>query len=405
MKWLSKKEFNKIAKTALAMTIAGSITLSSTYAFASENTDQYKTVEMPNVNSNETVQTESKDLDTAAAEVTAEKPSLLPGDFFYFVKVTMEKIKLALTLDDKKEAKLLAEFSAERLAEAEALLADGKEKEAIELIQKSASHLTNAEDILDENKSDDSSKEKEEISQEDSEKQTDETTNKQTDENTEESADLDENEAGIEPFDEVEDLLSQNIIALKHAMEKVKNPKAKAALQKNIDKSYAKLAKKIEKIEKKYADKEKTKAKKASAEETQSATDTNDSAKIEEKQPVGPPVKEDSKKEQDKKDLKAFEKAAKEAEKAKAKEVKEAAKQAAEAQRAEAKAERDAAKEEAKANRKAALEAAKAKREEAKEAAKAKHEEAKVKHEEAVQAHKVKKQEQKHAKHENNNNQ
>jgi hypothetical protein len=394
MKLLSKKEFNKIAKTALAMTIAGSITLSSTYAFASENTDQYKTVEMPNVNSNETVQTESKDLDTATANVTAEKPSLLPGDFFYFVKVTIEKIKLALTLDDKEEAKLLAEFSAERLAEAEALLADGKEKEAIELIQKSASHLTNAEDIIDENKSDDSSKENEEISQEDSNKQTDETANKQTDENTEESADLDEKEASIEPFDEVEDLLSQNIIALKHAMEKVKNPKAKAALQKNIDKSYAKLAKKIEKIEKKYADKEKTKAKKSSAEETQSAADANDSAKIEEKQPVGPPVKEDTKKEQDKKDLKAFEKAAKEAEKANAKEVKEAAKQAAEAKRAEAKAERDAAKEEAKA-----------KREAAKEAAKTKHEEAKVKHEEAVQAHKAKKQEQKHAKHENKNNQ
>ena len=50
---------------------------------------------------------------------------------------------------------------------------------------------------------------------------------------------------------EVEKMVSQNILSLQAAMEKVKNPVAKAALEKNIKKSYAKLAKKQAKFEEK----------------------------------------------------------------------------------------------------------------------------------------------------------
>ena len=51
-------------------------------------------------------------------------------------------------------------------------------------------------------------------------------------------------------------MMAQNIVALKAALEHVKNPKARASLEKNIDKSYAKLAEKLDKIEKHLAKKE-----------------------------------------------------------------------------------------------------------------------------------------------------
>ena len=54
-----------------------------------------------------------------------------------------------------------------------------------------------------------------------------------------------------ESLAEVEEMVSQNILSLQAAMEKVKNPVAKAALEKNIKKSYAKLAKKLSEICKK----------------------------------------------------------------------------------------------------------------------------------------------------------
>jgi len=66
-----------------------------------------------------------------------EKPSLLPGDFFYFIKSIYENIRLAVTVNDVKEAKLLAELAQERLAEAKALLEKGEQEKAEELLQKS----------------------------------------------------------------------------------------------------------------------------------------------------------------------------------------------------------------------------------------------------------------------------
>ncbi|MDF2859536.1 MAG: hypothetical protein K0Q87_5387 [Neobacillus sp.] len=161
---------------------------------------------------------------------------MVPGDFFYFTKILLEKIQLALTFDDIKEARLIAEYAAERLAEAEVLFAEGDEEAALDTITAAIEYMENTDDVVEE-------------------PPVEEPVEEQTDlidvELDVEVIDNDDVSPIEEPAVEVEDgidaLVSQNIIALTAAMEKVKNPKAKAALQRNIDKSYTKLAKKLEK--------------------------------------------------------------------------------------------------------------------------------------------------------------
>lgn len=220
MKFLSNKEMNKITKSTLALVLAGTFTFSTTNAFANEsdaktNEEAYQTIELPN---NVTKDTKVNNLNEDASKENNEElnktaaPSLVPGNFFYFAKITIEKIKLAFTFNQEKEAKILAEYAAERLSEADVLFKNGKEQEATELIEKAIENMSNVDkgevDVVVDDKED--------------------------------------------SLNEVNELLSQNIIALKAALEKIKNPVAKAALQKNIEKSYAKLAKKIAKIDKKY---------------------------------------------------------------------------------------------------------------------------------------------------------
>lgn len=185
------------------MILAGTVAFPATNVFANETINETAIIDL-----------QAK---TSSTNETVESPSLLPGDFFYFTKILMEKIHLALTSDDVKEAKLVAEFATERLAEAEALFAEGNEQAALETMKTAIENIENADEqvsIIDQ-------------------------------EAVEEVVE-DETELG-----EVKEVLSQNIIALTAAMEKVKNPVAKAALKKNIEKSNTKLAKKMEKWEKK----------------------------------------------------------------------------------------------------------------------------------------------------------
>lgn len=220
MKFLSNKEMNKLTKISLTLVLAGTFTFSTTNAFATEgetSVDQgtYQTVELPN---NHLKNTLENNLNEESSIVNNEDlkgtkaPSLVPGNFFYFAKVAFEKTKLAFTINQEKEAKILAEYAAERLAEAEVLFKNGKQKEATELIEKAIENISNVDkdnvDVV-----------------------------------------IDDKEDSLK---EVNFLLSQNIIALKAALEKVENPVARAAIQKNIEKSYARLAKKMAKIEKKY---------------------------------------------------------------------------------------------------------------------------------------------------------
>ncbi|MEH7112734.1 DUF5667 domain-containing protein, partial [Neobacillus niacini] len=150
------------------------------------------------------------------AEVDEEAPTLIPGDFFYFVKVMAEKVRLAFTFDDYKEAKLIAEFAAERISEANALIADGKTAEAEELLKEAIATQEQAEETLPE---------------------TEEATSEET--VAEETA--------------VESKLAHNIDSLLVVLAKVENPKAQQAIMKNLQKSFEHLEKKSGKLAKKKA--------------------------------------------------------------------------------------------------------------------------------------------------------
>lgn len=225
---LSNIEMQKIGKRTLALVLAGALTFSSaSMALANETGEQsegYETVDLTEVQDTNT-ETETTVEETA----TSEQPSLVPGDFFYFIKIAIEKVKLALTFDQVKEAELLATYASERIAEAEVLLAEGKEEEALETIKNALDYIQNAETSVEEDTD-----------------STDETTTEDetsTEEETTEDEVVTEDEEVVEetPVDEVEVLLTQNIISLKANMEKIKNPKAKAALKRNIERAYAKL--------------------------------------------------------------------------------------------------------------------------------------------------------------------
>jgi hypothetical protein len=266
MKKLSNQEMKKIAKSTLALVLAGTFAFSP-IAMAEENNSEVETVELQNVSPEEI-----EEAKTQVDELEDTNPSLIPGDFFYFAKIALEKIRLAFTLDNAKEAELLATYAAERLQEASALFAEGKEEEALKVIEAAVEYMESSQEIVDEegSKEEDADSE-EETGTEDEVSSDEETGSEELTEDGEEPADdvvaeepSDEDaEEGSEeeevvsedPFEEIEGMLRQNIVALKAAMEHVGNDNARAQLQKNIDKTYAKMAKKLAKLEDKYAEK------------------------------------------------------------------------------------------------------------------------------------------------------
>jgi hypothetical protein len=202
----------KLKKSIISGTVASALflSLSSPIAFANEDV------------------TEQTETGTIVEEVQVEEPALVPGDFFYFVKIMMEKIRLAVSFDDYKEAQLLADFAAERIAEANVLLANGETEEAESLLKEAiTTQEESAENLA--------------VSEEVASEVTD------AEEVVAEDVVVEERE------DRVEAKLANNIDALSMALTHVKNPKAQEALRKNIQKSFAKLDKKLAKLEKKSA--------------------------------------------------------------------------------------------------------------------------------------------------------
>lgn len=261
MKQLTKNNINKLLKGSVAIAMAGAFTFSPSFAFAEEtiSDNNLPVVEMPNTNADNTsdnTQNESVQLneDSHTNPSTSESPSLLPGHFFYFAKIAFEKIKLAFTLDKVDDAKLLATYAAERLAEAESLFSSGDEQKAIETLQKATEYMKSAESIVNDRQ--------EKSDTEGTESTKDETTTNENETGsvvpvpTEEEKAVEENKdqeinKEEKSVNDVKVLISQNIVALTAAMNKVKNPTAKAALQKNIEKAYKKLLKKQAKLAKK----------------------------------------------------------------------------------------------------------------------------------------------------------
>jgi hypothetical protein len=153
---------------------------------------------------------------TVAADEEEEAPSLVPGDFFYFVKLMAEKIKLAVTFVDYEEAKLLADFTAERIAESKVLLAEGKTNEAAELLKTAIATQEQASAELTE-----------------------------TEEATQEDATETDGTAEVK--------LLNNVNGLLNALGNVKNETARDSIMKNLEKSFRKLDKKLAKLEEKDA--------------------------------------------------------------------------------------------------------------------------------------------------------
>jgi len=266
MKKLSNQEMKKIAKSTLALVLAGTFAFSP-IAMAEENNSEVETVELQNVSPEEI-----EEAKTQVDELEDTNPSLIPGDFFYFAKIALEKIRLAFTLDNAKEAELLATYAAERLQEASALFAEGKEEEALKVIEAAVEYMESSQEIVDEEGSNEEDADSEEETGTEDEVSSDEETGSEeltedgeepaddvvaeepSDEDAEEGSE-EEEVVSEDPFEEIEGMLRQNIVALKAAMEHVGNDNARAQLQKNIDKTYAKMAKKLAKLEDKYAEK------------------------------------------------------------------------------------------------------------------------------------------------------
>ncbi|TMU88009.1 hypothetical protein FGG79_07840 [Bacillus sp. BHET2] len=274
-----KKQQSKIMKSSLAVLVASSISFPSSMAFANTNDDNFDTIKLEQQNTtsktdvavNDEAMMESAKKEIEKLQGSAYTPSLLPGDFFYFAKLAIEKIQLAFTMDDAKEAKLLAEYAAERLAEVEALFKDGKQEEAIEALNKAIDMIDQSEGHWSDNENDDADKDsketetdsdaKDEVKEEtEKNENTEGTTNKEStaddseiEGNTTSEGTETETEEASDEMTDIEELMSHNILSLKANLEKVKNPKAKEALQKNIEKSYIKLAEKLAKLEEKTA--------------------------------------------------------------------------------------------------------------------------------------------------------
>lgn len=240
MNYFSINHLKKITKASLALVLASSITFSS-IAFAeeavTETTNSYETADL-------------QELQTQLETTQEEVPSVIPGDFFYFAKIAFEKIKLAFTFDNAKEAELMATYASERLAEAAALYGEGKEAEALEVIQAAIEYIESSQAVIDEDGG------TADTDTEESDTTTDGTTDEEVTEETNPDGETpvveEENNDEQGEFAEIENTLRHNIIALTAAMEHVGNDKARASLQKNIDKTYAKIAKKLAKLEKKY---------------------------------------------------------------------------------------------------------------------------------------------------------
>lgn len=261
------KKQSKMVKSSLAVLVASSISLPGSLAFANSNDDNFDSIKLEqektvsaDVAVNDDAMLESSNDEIEKLEEASEAPSLLPGDFFYFAKLAIEKIHLAFTMDDAKEAKLLAGYAAERLAEVEELFKDGKQEEAIEALNKAIEMMQKSENQWSDDELEKDSTDGESVESE-SEKSDDSKVEEETDNTTSEDALKEEATSDDEKIEEntddnaMEEMMAQNILSLKANMEKVKNPKAKAALLKNIEKSYLKLAEKLDRLEEKAAKK------------------------------------------------------------------------------------------------------------------------------------------------------
>ncbi|MDX8365786.1 DUF5667 domain-containing protein [Cytobacillus sp. IB215665] len=176
---------------------------------------------------------------TTSLNTNSEDLKSIPGDFLYFIKITLEKIQLAISFDDMYDAELLARFSSQRLLEAEKLIANGDKDLAEELILKATKLIDDSEGIIEDRQD------------EEAKSRSDEDSNNDIYGDTSQPNIDNNGNISIEQQDEMTDIktqLAQNIISLTAALEKVGNNNAQEALKKNIEKSYKRIGDKMTKL-------------------------------------------------------------------------------------------------------------------------------------------------------------
>ncbi|TJY43426.1 hypothetical protein E5161_05950 [Cohnella pontilimi] len=124
---------------------------------------------------------------------------ILPGDFFYFLKTFVEKVEIVITTDDVQQAKLLKLITQKRIREADVLFERNEPNLAVVTLHRA---LDDQEQVMED----------------------------------------DQEDAESSVHQELADHYRSNLEALTFVLEKVKNPQAKAALARNIEKTKAKLA-------------------------------------------------------------------------------------------------------------------------------------------------------------------
>ncbi|WP_379969703.1 DUF5667 domain-containing protein [Ectobacillus sp. sgz5001026] len=234
---------NKLIKSAMTTFIAGSMMMTGTAAFAASN-------------------------DTTVAPQVAQ-PNLVEGDFFYFVKTTVEQIRLALATNDLDKAKLLSEQAAERIAEANVLNEKGNDTLTQDTLQKAADSIEKSEKLTGEDTATQPATTQPATTQPATTQPATTqpattqpattqpattqpattqpaTTQPATTQSTTTPVTKESKEQ--EKKKEVQVHIGHNIEALAAVLDKVKNPQAKEAIAKNIEKSFTKLAAKIEKL-------------------------------------------------------------------------------------------------------------------------------------------------------------
>ncbi len=191
------KSFKGIVTAAVVLgTIAGM----TGSAFADNSTTANTSVTSSTTNSTNEI----------AGSTTLNPTPVSPDSYLYFVTQVTQAIHVALASSDVQKAQLLAQYGQQQIAQANALLQSGQTDSAKQLLAQAVTNQLLAVD----------------------------TSNTVTQSGQASTGDV----AGIKGE------VSGNISALAQALQNVNNPKAKAALEKNIEKAFKHLEKRLQNI-------------------------------------------------------------------------------------------------------------------------------------------------------------
>ncbi|GEL78848.1 hypothetical protein [Tenuibacillus multivorans] len=181
---------------------------------------------------------EHEDEEDQQQDVEVEEETTLEAKLFsYYVKVS-DQLSLALEEEDSERLELLLDWSLQQIEEAQALYDEGHVEQADEILEEA---LTVMEEAESSDGTDEEDSEEEENEESSDEEENNEDESSVDEENSDEEESDDEEQEERDEAEEETKVVGQNVISLAINMEKVKNPVAKAALKRNIERSLARL--------------------------------------------------------------------------------------------------------------------------------------------------------------------